>query len=77
MLRLERIAWSMVKWLSQATHEYAPPRSPLTRLFGCARNAMLSDQVWLSRYPVRGDAAFAYGQPGNQHSEHETRHALE
>ena len=23
--RLERDAWSMVKWLRQATHEYAPP----------------------------------------------------
>ena len=25
VLRLERDAWSMVKWLTQATKEYAPP----------------------------------------------------
>ena len=25
VLRLERDAWSMVKWLRQATNEYAPP----------------------------------------------------
>ena len=28
MLRLERDAWSMVKWLRQATNEYAPLNMP-------------------------------------------------
>ena len=31
VLRLERNAWSMMKWLNQATNEYAP--SPLRFLF--------------------------------------------
>ena len=35
MLRLERDAWSMIKWLRQSTNEYAPPPPPNLAVVAC------------------------------------------
>ena len=53
VLRLERDAWSMVKWLRQATNEYAPPPREIwvsSRCIHCIRLERESEETPPERY---------------------------